>query len=252
MSVVLFIACAGSVQHLEREAILPEIDVIQMKESSDEALRLAQETRLDVDALRTRISETDNRMVLLSEEVASVSIAKIEEIETRLSLLIEAYRDLHTQVRALENRPAQVRAPSTPAPASFAPSTASELLTSSPEYDLYQRALRAFNSRHYDQALGLFRDHMDKFPNGKWTANAQFWVGESYYAMGDFANAINAFREVVSKETSNKSDDAQFKIGLSFLKLGQTSHAKEAFQRLVDRFPASEYVHRAQNYLKDL
>ncbi|KMQ50123.1 Tol-pal system protein YbgF [Chitinispirillum alkaliphilum] len=251
MALVVIAGCAGSVQHLEREAILPEVDIIQMKESSDEALRMAQEARLDVDALRNRMTEIDNRMVLLSEEVASVSIAKIEEIETRLSLLIEAYKDLHAQVRALENRPV-TRASSGSAPASFSPASASELLTSSPEYDLYQNALRAFNGRHYEQALRLFTQHIEKFPQGRWTGNAKYWIGECHYAMGDFASAISSFRRVISDGGSSKADDSQFKVGLSFLKMGHTAEAKEELQILVDRYPASEYVQRARNYLKDL
>ena len=103
--VILVIGCAASRQQLGNEALLPEIDVIQVKEHSDEALKLAQEAKLDVEVVTNKLTETDNRLILLSEEVSSVSIAKIEELENRLALLIEAYKDLQAQVTALEAMP---------------------------------------------------------------------------------------------------------------------------------------------------
>ena len=73
----IMIGCAASHQQLtNNEALLPEIDVVQVKEQSDEALKLAQEAKLDVEVVTNKLTETDNRLILLSEEVSSVSIAK--------------------------------------------------------------------------------------------------------------------------------------------------------------------------------
>ena len=252
--VMFFMGCAGSLKRLESEAVLPEIDVIQVKENSDEALRLAQEAKLDVEVLSARVTELDNRMILLSEQVANVSVAKIEELETRLVLLTEAYKDLHTQLRALEN--SALRAASKPAAKpsvpTFSPASAADLLTSSPEYDLYQSGLRIYNGRNYNQAVKVFSELLQKFPEGTYRDNAQFWIGESQYQTGDYTAAIAAFQKVFAFPNSPKADDAQFKIGLAYHKSGNTEQFITELRKLIERYPSSEYVERARKYISDL
>ncbi|MDG5815961.1 tetratricopeptide repeat protein [Chitinispirillales bacterium ANBcel5] len=252
MLLVILGGCAASSQQLEMEALLPEIDVIHVKENSDEALRMAQETHLDLQVLRSQVVDLDNQIVLLSEEVSSVSIAKIAEIETRLALLIEAYKDLYSIVKAIENSPAPQRAAQSRPPATFSPSSASALLSPSQDYEIYRKGLQAYNARNFNQSKRLFSQVVENFPEGSWAQDAQYWVGESYYAMGDFASAVSAFRRVLSLNNAPKAEDAMFKLGLSFIRMGQVREAREALQMLIDRYPASDYKDRAQNFLKDL
>lgn len=251
-AIALLGGCAGSVQQIHNEALLPEIDVIQVKENSDEALKLAQEAKLEVNVLSTKITEIDNKIILLSEEISSVSAAKIEELENRLALLVEAYKDLHAQIKAIEAMPLRgsQKAKKSPAP-TFSPASAISLVNS-PEYDLYQQALQIFNKRQYEEAAALFNDLLKHYPGGKYAANAYYWIGECYYAISDFASAISAFKKVLTFKNSQKGDDAQNKIALSFLKMGQSVEAKTEFKKLVERYPASEFVPRAKQYLKEI
>jgi tol-pal system protein YbgF len=257
--VVVFLAgCAGSVKHIENEALLPEIDVIQVKENSDEALKLAQEAKLNVEVVSTKITEIDNKQIALSEEISLISAAKIEELENRLSYLVEAFKDLQAQIKALEStaslhavKPPPPAKPKSPTDPTFAPSSAAELVTT-PEYDVYQNALRTFNNRQYDQAIKMFDDLINQYPAGQYTDNAYYWKGECYYALADFASAIVSFKKVDEFKNSPKADDAQLKIGLSFLKMGQQGPAVEELKKLIDRYPGSEYVPRAKKYLEDI
>ena len=243
--------CAGSASQLETEALLPEIDVIQVKENSDEALKLAQEAKLDVDVLSAKVTEIDNKIILLSEEISSVSGAKIEELESRLALLVEAYKDLAAQVQALETAPLRSAKKSSGPGPTFSPTSATAVI-SSPEYDLYQRGLQVYNTRRYDDAIEIFSDLLQQYPSGKYQDNSQYWIGECYYAKGEFAQAISSFKTVLSYQKSAKADDAQLKIGLCYLKMGQPGAAKAELKTLIDRYPASEYVPRAEKYLSDL
>ncbi len=250
--VVLSAGCAPNLQQLESEALLPEIDIVQLKENSDEALKLAQEAKLNVQVVNTRLTELDNQLVVLSEEVSAVSLAKIEEIENRLALLIEAYKDLYEQVSALEVLP---RVRSNPkkkaAPPTFSPSSAAALLTST-EYSEYNNALDLFDSGEYKTAIKEFGALLKKYPDGKYAGNAVYWIGECYYGLRDYANAVRAFERVLEKPTSPKSDDAQLKLGLSYLKMGQRANAGAELRKLIDRYPNSEYVPRSKKYLNTL
>ncbi len=251
----LIAGCAGTARTPKTgaQAILPEIDVIQVKENSEEALKLAQETKLDADVLNNKVAEIDNKLVGLSEDVSNVSLAKIEEIENRLSLLIEAFKDLQAQVTAIQNAPApKYVKPAPAAPATFSPSAASSILSNSPEYDAYQNALRTFNSRNYDAALKLFSEVLKQFPQGTYADNCRYWSGECYFALRDFANAIASFKKVFDFKNSSKADEAQLKIGMSYMKMGQSALAKTELKTLIDRYPASEYVPRAKKYLSEI
>jgi tol-pal system protein YbgF len=248
-----FAGCAGTskTSKAAAETILPEIDVVQVKENSEEALKIAQETKLDADVLNNKVTEMDNKLVSLSEDVSSVSLAKIEEIENRLALLVEAFKDLQAQVTSLQNAPAPRSAKSSAA-ATFSPSAASAVLSASPEYDSYQNALRVFNARNYDGALKAFIEIQKQYPQGTYADNCCYWSGECSYALRDFAAAIASFKKVFVFKNSSKADDAQLKIGMSYMKMGQTALAKNEFKTLIDRYPASEYVSRARKYLSEI
>jgi tol-pal system protein YbgF len=251
--IALWTGCAPTVGEVggARTAVLPEIDVVQVKEHADEALRLAQEAKLDARVLNTKFAEVDNRLILLSEDIAAVSAARLEEIENRLSLLVEAFRDLKVQVEALEGRPrAPVRRTSA-TPPTFSPRSAAELLTSS-EYDLYQKALEVFDARNYEKARELLTDQLKAYPEGDYADRATYWIGETYMMRDQFAKAIASFKQVTDYPRSAKLDDASFKIALAHLKMGQADHARKQFRQVVDQHPNSDYAARARKYLTEL
>jgi tol-pal system protein YbgF len=246
----LFIGCAAQTKQLENEALLPEIDVVQVKENSDQALKLSQEIKLDVDALNTKLTENDNKLATLSDDVSSVSIAKIEEIENRISLLIEAFKDMQAQLKALETLPLRnQKSSSIQQDATFSPSSP---ISGSAEVDLYNTGLRGFNSRNYKDAIKIFTDVLSRFPSGDYCDNSHFWIGESFFSMGEFASAIKSYERVLTYKGSSKADDAIFKTGVTYNKMGQQNLARQEFEKLINRYPASEYVARAKKYLEEI
>lgn len=246
----LLAGCAVQTKQLANEALLPEIDVVQVKENSDQALKLSQEIKLDVEALNTKLTENDNKLTMLADGVSSVSTAKIEEIENRMSLLIEAIKDIHAQIRNLETmglRSSKTTA-SGPAP-TFSP--AGQILGSA-ENELYNTGLRAFNSRNYKKAIKIFTDVITRFPSGEYTDNANFWIGECFYSLGEFPSALKSYEKVLTFKSSSKADDAQFKLGVTYNKMGQQTLAKQELDKLINRYPASEYVSRAKKMLDEI
>jgi len=237
----------------ESEAILPQIDVIKVKESADEALRTVNNLRRENEALSAKVTELDNRVLLLSEEVSNVSTAKIEELETRLALLTEAYKDMFVKLQTIELAVRPVPKPTPPPPNKSTFTTTSDgLILASPEYDMYQAGLRLFNNRSYEKSLAMFTDCLGKFPDGEFRDRVQYWIGECNYYLKRMEQAIEAYKKVFAYQNSSKADAAQFQIALAHQKLGQTEKAKAEFRRLIERYPASSYVERAKKYLADL
>jgi tol-pal system protein YbgF len=113
----------------------------------------------------------------------------------------------------------------------------------------YQNTLALFHNREYQQAVEGFEDLLAQNMNHSYSDNAQYWIGECYYAMGRFREAIMAFEKVFTFPKSNKNDYAQFKIGQCYFKLGDKERARQEFQQLIDNYPESELAPRARNYL---
>ena len=90
---------------------------------------------------------------------------------------------------------------------------------------------------------------MTSNPDHRLASNCQYWIGESYNAMKQYQEALNAFNSVMSYRTSYKFDDALIMSGICHLRLGDRTTARENFQQLVSRFPDSEYAPKAMRYL---
>jgi tol-pal system protein YbgF len=116
----------------------------------------------------------------------------------------------------------------------------------------YQESLSLFNNRDYQNAIESFESLLASQANHSLADNAQFWIGECHYALGQYKKAIIDFEKVMTFPKSNKNDAAQFKLGLCYLRLGDKNKAREEFQRLVDLYPRSEYLKRTQTHLQEL
>ena len=244
--------CAATSKKGDSEALLPEIDVVQVKENSEEALKLAQEAKLDVQMLNNKLSETDNRLIGVQEDMEGISPAKLEELENRQALLTEAFKDLYQKVAAIEVMPQiKITKPTNSKPAVFSPTDPSVIVTST-DYDMYQTSLQTFEAKNYDGARNSFMDIIAKFPDGDYADKSQYWIGESFYAQGQYAQAVAAFNKVLAYKETSKADDASLKLGLCYLRLGKNDLAVEQFKNLISRYPASEFVPRAQKYLNEI
>ena len=116
----------------------------------------------------------------------------------------------------------------------------------------YDRALELFHSRDYHSAIEAFESLLATSANNSLSDNAQYWIGESHYALGQYDKAIIDFEKVFTFPKSNKDDDAQYKLGLCYMKKGDNVKAREEFQRLIDLYPKSEYISRAREKLNSL
>lgn len=113
----------------------------------------------------------------------------------------------------------------------------------------YKEALNQFKSKSYQPAIAAFSELLSIDSNTFLSDNCQYWIGESYYGMENYNQAIVEFAKVFSFPNTNKADDAQLKLGISHLKLGETDQALAEFQTLLSSYPNSEYVELAQRYL---
>jgi tol-pal system protein YbgF len=112
----------------------------------------------------------------------------------------------------------------------------------------YAAALATYRAREHGQAVIDFLDFMAKYPKHPLAANAQYWIGEAYWAQRDYRQALVEFEKVFDHGPA-KAPDAQLKIGLCYLRLGDVQRAQLAWQRVVSEYPKSEPASLAKSLL---
>ncbi len=173
----------------------------------------------------------------------------IAELERKLSEKDSEISRLKSDLAAKEEKLSKIESSGTSQPpATVTPTTT---FTGNLRED-YQNALSEYYNRNYKLAIQLFEELLARYPNTSLSDNCRYWIGESYYALGNYNQAIIEFTKVFSFANSNKMDDAQLKLGLCYLRLGDRERARQEFERLISDYPNSEYISKAQQYLSKL
>ncbi|GEO80669.1 tol-pal system protein YbgF [Pararhodospirillum oryzae] len=139
--------------------------------------------------------------------------------------------------------------PAATAPAAPAPAGPVALPEGS-ESDQYNYAFSLLRNADYPSAEQALKAFIQKYPKGKLTGNAQYWLGETYYVRGDFEQAAVAFMTgYQTYPDSSKGPDNLLKLGLALGNLGKTREACAAFGRLEGQYPkaADAIKRRAQS-----
>jgi tol-pal system protein YbgF len=105
---------------------------------------------------------------------------------------------------------------------------------------LYQRGYGALLQKDYAGAEGAFSQLVAAHPDNPLAGNAQYWIGETYYARGQYKNAADAFLKGYKKyKSGEKAPDALLKLGMALAQLGQKDAACSTFNELKIKFPAA-------------
>jgi len=117
----------------------------------------------------------------------------------------------------------------------------------------YENAWKRLREKDYRGAIQQFKKFVDDHPNSSLTDNAQYWIGESHYALKEFDQAILEFDEVRKKyPDGNKAPDAWLKIGLAFAELGNRVDARLILQEVINRYPQSDAAKKARDKIQAL
>ena len=121
------------------------------------------------------------------------------------------------------------------------------LAPESPEA-LYERSNESLLRRQFSDAEAGFGNFVSKYPDHSLAGSAQYWLGETYYAQGNFREAAQNFLHGYKNyPKSRRAPDSLLKLGISLNKLGQTQQACAAFGAVGGEFPnAVDAKKRAQ------
>lgn len=197
----------------------------QVERDLNDAKKLSRQTAADLDVVKASGgggANLEKRLAALELELALIK--KKLEIRADQSAAPPAEDDTDVQAAPRDSAESQYKA----------------------AYDLYK-------DKKYPKAREAFEDFLKKNKDHKWAGNAQFWIGETYYAEKTYDRAILSYDDVVRKyPQSNKVPDSMLKQGYAFIKLKDPLAAKGVLRRLVQKYPDSRASDKAREKLKEL
>jgi tol-pal system protein YbgF len=105
----------------------------------------------------------------------------------------------------------------------------------------YRAAVELVKAGNYAEALAALRAFVHRYPHHDYADNAQYWIGEVFYAQKDYVRALAEFRTVVEVyPRGNKVPDALLKVGYCYQAIGQGEKARAVLEQVVNLYPKSE------------
>ncbi len=197
-----------------------EGDILSQLEDSDD---LSMFTETDDQALQQRYDE-------LTQNI-SVKQNEINNLQQELQFKEQRISDLESDLAGTSGRSATAYS----GDGSFS--------------NAYQSALQVYYSRDFASAISQFEQLKAQYPNHKLTSNCDYWIGESYFGLANYEQAIQAFQSVFAHSFSYKKDDATLMLGRCYIQLNDMQNAKNYLQELINNYPDSEYVGKAREWL---
>lgn len=125
-----------------------------------------------------------------------------------------------------------------PPPGAPAPPPAAAANQAGSGDQLYHDAFKMLQDGDYPGAEKAFRTFVQRNPQHVLAGNAQYWLGETYYARRDYQDAATAFAEGYKVyKTSPKGPDNLLKLGITLAVLGRKSDACAIFVRFNQDYP---------------
>ena len=172
---------------------------------------------------------------------------QISAMQTSMTELLDRLDVLNARIEKLENSGGQAILPvpppaPAPAPASPAPVRTGEspVLRSADVADRYRQALMLVGQNKLSDARAEFQRVFDAEPTGHLADNALFWIGETYYQNGQYAEAIRYYQRVVNEyPDENKAPDAMLKLALAYVKTSDLQMARRTLEQCIKKYPYS-------------
>ena len=125
-----------------------------------------------------------------------------------------------------------------PQGATAAPSLPSAGASDASSKQAYESAYGYLLQQDFSAAETAFDDFLKRYPTDPLAGNAQYWLGETFFARGQFKPAAAAFLKVSQTYArSAKAPDSLLKLAMSLDKLGAKDAACASYADLSAKFP---------------
>jgi tol-pal system protein YbgF len=121
------------------------------------------------------------------------------------------------------------------------------------EREAYARAIRWMRSKRFEESTVAFEKLIVDYPNGQYTPNAFYWLGELHLATSNMEPARQNFVQVIRLYPDHqKVPDALYKLGVLYFQLGDESESRRYLTQVQTDFPQSSAGALAKRYLAEM
>ena len=198
--------------------------------------------------------ENQYQQQLLQQEVMELR-GLVERLQHELSRLKsiqdDRYLELDARLQQVLKANVQEPVPVTEDPGETAVAVIDGNLS---EKDLYETTQVLIRNRQYEMAITQLEALIDRFPDGEYTANTYYWLGQVQAAKTnpDFEKARQALAQVISYfPDHSKVPDAAYALGKVYYTLGDCERATDLLQQVMDQYPGKTAAKLAENYLRE-
>ena len=197
------------------------------------------------------------QLQLLRDEVQRLNGA-LEEQQNQIERLA---REQHERYLGLDRRVAELSNGALATPSAVATVTP-DARTDRPsqqrggattERGRYESAYAMMQRQEYEAATETFQGLIGEFPNGQYTPNAYYWLGELHRKRGDPEAARQSFVLVVNLYPDHgKVPDALYKLGVVYTQLDDPDRALAYLDRVLREYPDSTAASLAKQHADEL
>jgi tol-pal system protein YbgF len=230
--------------------------------------------------LMTSCASTDDGPAPVTTPQLAAPDPRIDDLQTAMTELLDRLDVMNSRLARLEEGGVATVAAASPAPAPAAPAVQAAPEPAAPAAENvteeapaqhavaavqpmqralvgaklaedYRQAIMLFGRGRHADARRAFQAVFDSDSAGDLADNALFWIGETYYAAGDYTNAVRNYTRVVNEfSDQNKAPDAMFKIALAQERTGDLALARRTLQQVMEKYPYSSTANSAKAELQ--
>jgi len=195
--------------------------------------------RLDPVYIEDRLNQLQQSLTMLTGQLEQLQYRN-QQLQQQMEKMQADYEYRLEQMEKGGGRPGgappprpntQAAAAPPPLPSAAAPSAAGG-------DQLYNDAFKKLQDGDYAGAERGFKAFLQSNPKHTLAGNAQYWLGETYYARRDYQNAMTAFAEGYKVyKGSPKGPDNLLKLGVTLAVLGRKPDACAVFAKFGQDYP---------------
>ena len=250
-AIVLTSVSAAHAQLFKDDELHNRVRQLESQRSSDVKRADGLESRIGgVEAKGDSRADTQARQLLdlnaqaeaLKQEIARLR-GQIEvltnDLENAAKRQKDFYVDLDNRMRKLEG-PAPVADNKPRAP-------------TAEEQKAYENGLNLVKAANYKGAVDAFTGFMKAYPASSLAPSAQYWIGNSLFALRDYKGAIAAQQQVIDNWPDDpKAPDAMLNIASAQTDLKEVKGARITLDGLIRKYPQSDAAATARQRLLKL
>ncbi len=222
----------------------------QWSQDKDLVIQSLQDAHVANAKLQENIEDLDQRILSL-ESISSKQRAKIDALEAGLTQV----KTVPVQTRKKKESTKKKKALNKKLDdlsAKLNPELAKKVEVSA-EKNAYTAAYLALKSSRYDESSLGFSSVIKLYPEGEYTDQAYYWLGESLVAQQQYKEAVNAFLTVVNKfPDSTKHAASLLKLAQVYKSLNKSRESRAALVQVIKEHPGSRSAELARNQLNSM